>query len=162
VLASWHAPDGTVVYLEVRGTVREATLRLESDPALSQAEIQALLLGGGGSGEGGGDAQAAGIGYGADFLSEVLADTPLRNVELRTGSETTADDRSYSTYTAAIPISENIWFEGSYKNLETADASERGSAFSGTIDWRFRRNWSLRTEVGTIGTGLDLLWQYRY
>lgn len=161
VLASWHAPDGTVVYVEVRGTVREATLRLESDPPLSQAEIQALLLGGGSS-EGGGDAQAAGIGYGADFLSEVLADTPFRNVELRTGSETTADDRSYSTYTAAIPISESIWFEGSYKNLETADASERGSAFSGTIDWRFRRNWSLRTEVGTIGTGLDLLWQYRY
>jgi hypothetical protein len=161
VLASWHAPDGTVVYVEVRGTVREATLRLESDPALPQAEIQALLLGGGSS-EGGGDAQAAGIGYGADFLSEFLADTPLRNVELRTGSETTADDRSYSTYTAAIPISENIWFEGSYKNLETADASERGSAFSGTIDWRFRRNWSLRTEIGTIGTGLDLLWQYRY
>jgi hypothetical protein len=30
------------------------------------------------------------------------------------------------------------------------------------VDWRFRRNWSLRTEVGNIGAGLDLVWQYRY
>ena len=34
--------------------------------------------------------------------------------------------------------------------------------FSGTIDWRFRPRWSVRTEVGTIGAGVDLLWQYRY
>ncbi len=160
VLASWRAPDSTIIYVEVSGTLREAALRLDSDPARSQAEIQALLFGGG-TGEGG-DAQAAGIGYGADFLGELLADTPLRRVELRTASEQTADDRYYSTYTAAVQVSDEIWFEGSYKDLNTNDPSERQEAFSGTIDWRFRENWSLRTEGGTIGTGIDLLWQYRY
>jgi autotransporter translocation and assembly factor TamB len=160
VLASWRAPDSTIIYVEVSGTLREAALRLDSDPARSQAEIQALLFGGG-TGEGG-DAQAAGIGYGADFLGELLADTPLRRVELRTASEQTADDRYYSTYTAAVQISDEIWFEGSYKDLNSSDPAEQQEAFSGTIDWRFRENWSLRTEGGTIGTGIDLLWQYRY
>jgi translocation and assembly module TamB len=160
VLASWRAPDATVVYVEVGGTVREATLRLTSDPSLSQAEIQALLLGGGAAE--GGEAQAAGIGYGADFVGQLLADTPLRRVELRTASETTADDMSYSTYTAALPISENVWVELSYKNLETSGPAEHSDAASATVDWRFKRDWSLRTEAGTIGTGLDLLWQYRY
>jgi translocation and assembly module TamB len=160
VLASWRAPDATLVYVEVGGTMKQATLRLQSDPPLSQAEIQALLLGGG-AGEGG-EAQAAGIGYGADFVGQLLADTPLRQVELRTASETTADDLSYSTYTAALPISENVWVELSYKNLETSGPAEHSDAASATVDWRFKRDWSLRTEAGTIGTGLDLLWQYRY
>jgi autotransporter translocation and assembly factor TamB len=39
---------------------------------------------------------------------------------------------------------------------------EQDSAVSTTVEWRFRQNWSLRTEVGTVGGGLDLLYQYRY
>jgi autotransporter translocation and assembly factor TamB len=161
VLASWRAPDATIVYVEVRGTFREATLRLESDPARSEAEIQALLLGGGTTGDSG-EAQSAGVGYGADFVSELLADTNLPHVELRAGSEAATDDRRYQTYTAAVQISDEVWFEGSYKNLSETDTTEQGDALSGTVDWRFRRNWSLRTELGNIGTGVDLLWQYRY
>jgi hypothetical protein len=160
VLASWRAPDATTVYVEVRGTFREATLRLESDPARSEAEIQALLLGGGASESG--DAQGAGVGYGADFVSELLADTNLPHVELRTGSETAADDRRYATYTAAVQISDEVWFEGSYKALSASEQTDEGDALTGTVDWRFRRDWSLRTELGNLGTGVDLLWQYRY
>jgi hypothetical protein len=160
VLASWRAPEGTTVYIDVGGTVRQATLRLESDPALSQADIQALLLGGGSSQ--GGQAQAAGLGYGADFMGELLADTPLRQVELRTGTETTADDLSYATYSAAVPVSENVWVELAYKNLEGGGAVEQRDAASAIVDWRFKRDWSLRTEAGTVGAGLDMLWQYRY
>jgi len=159
VLSSWRAPDGTNVYVEVGGTLREATLRLSSDPPLSPAEIQALVLGGSADG---GDARAAGVGYGADFVGELLADTPLKRVELRTGNETSADERNYLTYTAAMPVSENVWVELSYKNLESNSPAEHTDAASATVDWRFKRDWSLRTEAGTIGTGLDLLWQYRY
>ncbi|HVR18353.1 MAG TPA: translocation/assembly module TamB domain-containing protein, partial [Polyangiaceae bacterium] len=159
VLASWRAPDSTIVYVEVRGTFREATLRLESDPARSEAEIQALLLGGSSEST---EAQTAGVGYGADFVSELLADTNLPHVELRTGSEAAADDRRYQTYTAAVQISDNVWFEGSYKALSATETGEDGDAYTGTVDWRFRQNWSLRTEIGNVGTGVDLLWQYRY
>jgi len=162
VLASWRAPDGTTVFVDVGGTVRQATLRLESDPALPQADIQALLLGGSGAREGG-QAQAAGLGYGADFVGQLLADTPLQKIELRTGTETTAEDVSYSTYSAAVPVSENVWVELAYKNLETGGATtEQRDAASAIVDWRFKRDWSLRTEAGTVGAGLDMLWQYRY
>jgi autotransporter translocation and assembly factor TamB len=161
VLASWRAPEGTTVYVEVGGTVRQATLRLESDPALSQADIQALLLGGGTSE--GGQAQAAGLGYGADFVGQLLADTPLQRVELRTSAGTTADAQSYSTYSAAVPVSENVWVELAYKSMDTSGgAVEQRDAASAIIDWRFKRDWSLRTEAGTVGTGVDMLWQYRY
>jgi hypothetical protein len=33
---------------------------------------------------------------------------------------------------------------------------------STAVDYRFRKNWSLRSEIGTLGAGLELLWQYRY
>lgn len=160
VLASWRAPDATTIYVEVRGTYREATLTLRSDPPRTEQEIQALLLGG--SSETG-DAGAAGISYGTDFLAEVLAETPLQGVQIRTSNERGVDDRTYATWAAAVQISDEIWFEGSYKSLESQGPNQEGGyGVSGTVDWRFRRNWSLRTEVGNIGAGLDLVWQYRY
>jgi autotransporter translocation and assembly factor TamB len=159
VLASWRAPDQTTVWVEVRGTFREAKLRLESDPVLSEAEIQALLLGGRSQGE---DQTASSIGYGTNFVGELLSNTPFRRLELRLGAERTVDDRSASTYTAAVPLSDTLWLEGTYMNVNSSDVGEQDSAVSTTIEWRFRQNWALRTEVGTTGGGLDLLWQYRY
>jgi len=107
----------------------------------------------------------AGLGAGAGLISSrLLANTPLSNLQIQAGSETTADQRSYQAYSAAYPLSDTVWFEGSYKTLQGTDATNpnASNAFSGTVDWRFRRNWSLRTELGNIGTGVDLLWQYKY
>ena len=70
-----------------------------------------------------------------------------------------------SSYTAAVRLSESVWFEGTYRNRLEQQQNTTGTDpvdVSGTVDWRFQRNWSLRTEVGTMGTGMDLLWQYRY
>jgi hypothetical protein len=166
VTASWRATDGSLITADVSGTLKKADLSLSS-PGRNSQEIYALLLGGAGSAEGGGDARAAGAGVGADqVLGPLLANTPLRRWELRAGSEQTANQRTYSTYSAAVPIGDQLWFEGSYKALNTGGASQaestNTSAWSGTVDWRFRRNWSLRTELGTIGTGVDLVWNYRY
>jgi hypothetical protein len=161
-VASWRAPDGTVVYISVSGTLKNPKLRFRSDPDRPQDEIQALLLGGS-SGEEGGDARSTGIGVGANLVSSLLSDAPIvSDIEFRTANEQSADQRSYSTYTGAYPLSDTLWVEGSYKQLQTADPNDAGSAFSITFDWRFKKNWSLRTEGGTIGAGLDLLWQYRY
>ncbi|HEY3494533.1 MAG TPA: translocation/assembly module TamB domain-containing protein [Polyangiaceae bacterium] len=158
VLASWRAPDATTVWVEVRGTLREATLRLESDPVLSQADIQGLLLGGGTSDAE--DGTGSKIGYGTNVGGELFGDSPFRRLEVRVSAET--GERAHATATAAVPLSDTLWLEGSYTKANSNDVGEEDASVSTTVEWRFRQNWSLRTQVGTIGAGLDLLYQYRY
>ena len=155
------------VWATVTGTFQNAEIVFESDDpnVKSQAQIEAALL----SAPTDGNASAASLGAGAGYLSKqliansFLSTTALSNLEIKAGNETTADQRSYATYSAAYPITDEIWFEGSYKAVQAQDLSGANrNAFSGTLDWRFRRNWSLRGELGTIGAGVDLLWQYRY
>lgn len=163
--ASWRAPDGTLVYVDVRGTLKQSNLSLTSDPARSEPEIMALLFGGASSGasdeaSGARTRETAAAGGIATAFNTLFADALVGSVELRTGT-----DENKASYTAAVRISENIWFEGTYRNRleqQQDNTSTEPTDVSGTIDWRFQRNWSLRTEVGTVGTGLDLLWQYRY
>lgn len=148
------------VTAKLSGTFKHLTLRWESDdPTLKEAQIVAALL------SGDGDANTnAGLGALGFVSNRLLKNTALASLELKAGNETTVDQRSYSTYSASYPLADNLWFEGSYKTLQQAQNLSGGNttAFSGTFDWRFRRNWSLRTEVGNIGAGLDLLWQYKY
>jgi len=171
VQAVWNSPGGIRVTATLSGTADEPELILASDPALpgGEAEIYALLFGGG-AGDTESNAASPALGAGATVLSEVLGNTALRGVELRAGVEKRqssgqsaqlADDE-WRSYAAAVPLSDEVWFEGSYKTEQRATAAEGRSGFSGTIDWRFRKNWALRTEVGELGTGMDLLWNYRY
>ncbi|HYQ41684.1 MAG TPA: hypothetical protein VER11_06945 [Polyangiaceae bacterium] len=156
------------VWATVTGTFEDARFAFESDnPGLTnQAQILAALLGP--SDNSSTAASNAGQGTnqlraGAGYLSQkLLANTALSHLELNAGTETTADQRSYATYSAAYPLGDNFWFEGSYKTLQTQDLTGSRNVFSGTFDWRFKKNWSLTVEAGTIGAGTDLLWLYRY
>ncbi|MET0795357.1 MAG: hypothetical protein ABW061_27810 [Polyangiaceae bacterium] len=153
------------VWATVSGTFRDAKIVFDSDdPSLSQAQIEAVLLSAPSPTDTAGSSATAGIGAGAGYLGKRLfANTVLSSLEIKAGSEVSADQKSYATYSAAYPITDKIWFEGSYKSLQTpAQEGTSTNAFSGIVDWRFRRNWSLRTEVGNIGAGVDLLWMYRY
>jgi hypothetical protein len=147
------------VWATVNGTFQDAKVVFESnDPTLTtQAQILAALLGSS-------DSANTGLSAGTGYLGQrLLANTALSHLELKAGNETTVDQRTYATYSAAYPISENFWFEGSYKTLQSQDLTGASrTAFSGTFDYRFRRNWSLTTEIGTIGAGVNLLWLYRY
>jgi hypothetical protein len=170
VQAICEAPQVTV-RAKVSGTLNNATIvSLEDldDPSVTdRSVILAKLLNAPtdeASSASNASPAAAGIGAGAGFLgNKLLANTALSNLEIKAGSETTADQHSYQTYSAAYPLSDTLWFEGSYKTLQGQDLTgASANAFSGTFDWRFRRNWSLRFEAGTIGGGTDLLWQYKY
>lgn len=156
VAATWRGPTHLVT-ARVQGTLNDARLRLSSDPPLpSEARVMALLLGG----DSGSDSSAgAGLGVGATLFNELLSGTALSSVEVRTSS----GDRQ-ANYTAAVPLRENLWFEATYQSPTntTLPGTSAQRGFSGTVDYRFRRNWSVRTEVGTLGAGADLVWQYRY
>jgi translocation and assembly module TamB len=167
--ASWRAPDGSTVYIDVKGTLKESKVTFSSDPARPEPEIMALLLGGqapssgvddeSGGGSGAAAAGSAAVGGAAPIVNELLKDSPLGAVEFRT-----ATYEGRSSYTAAVRVTDSVWLETTYRSRETEQNAPTAETpdVSGTIDWRFRRNWSLRTEIGTLGTGMDLLWQYRY
>lgn len=162
VTATWRAPDDTMVFATVSGTLRDPNLLpLTSSPSRSQDEIWALLLGYGGTDETSSPSAAGAIVGAQQLLAPILQNTPVSRVAIR-ADEAARGDRSYTTYTAAVPISDKVWFEGSYHAPNASKGEDYTGAVSGTVDWRFRPHWSLRTEVGTIGTGLDLVWQYRY
>jgi TamB, inner membrane protein subunit of TAM complex len=158
-----------IVWATVSGTFQDAKFVFESDnPNLTnQAQILAALIAptdSSSTAAAGANQSADQLRAGAGYLSQqLLANTALSHLELKAGNETTADQHSYATYSAAYPITDEIWFEGSYKTLQTQDLTGVSrNAFSGTFDWRFKRNWSLTVEAGTIGAGTDLLWLYRY
>lgn len=167
ITAKTRTPDGSIVYVDLYGTFKEAKFRFRSEPPT--ADPLRLLLAGPSAtdaeSETSGVAALAGAGaIGGAAFQELFGGTPLGSVvEFRTSaSETTTK----ASYTAAVKISEKIWFEGTYRirdlNQPTNTPNADRPDFSGTLDWRFRPRWSVRTEVGTIGAGVDLLWQYRY
>jgi translocation and assembly module TamB len=168
VTATWRGPNDTIVYVDVTGTLKRSKIALRSDPPLPEAEVIALLLGGSSSDtgtaapssqQGGGAAAGAvalGSGVAALGVNELLTNNP---VELRV--ETTEESRP--RYTAAVRVRQDLWFEAStYQQSTGVGTGTDRNVFSGTVDYRFTRRWSLRTEVGTVGGAMDLLWQYRY
>jgi len=165
VQATWRAPNDVLVRATVGGTAKDPILEWSSEPPLpgGEPEILALVLGGGHAG-------SAGAGLAGTILAnEILSGTPLRGVEFYASTEgqnagqgARLSEGTSNSVTAAVQLSDELWFEGSYETQTAGpDASQR-QGVSGTLDWRFAPNWSARTEVGVLGFGLDLLWQYRY
>ena len=168
IAANWTTPSGVVVRIVVRGTLEQPKLEWTSEPALpgGEAEIIALVLGGnGGSGGGEGNVgltplvMAANEALGASGAGVELYMTQQEGSG--EGRMATLTDTSWESYTAAFQLSEELWFEGSLQRQTTGVLEERNGV-SGTLDWRFHPQWSVRTEIGTLGAGVDMLWRYRY
>lgn len=172
VAAAWSAPNGVRVRVTVGGTARAPQLSWSSEPALpgGEAEVIALVLGGGGGSTDQGQASiTSGLAFAAN---EALGQTGTDRVQFYTTQETSGtegrvaslNDSSWESYTATYRISDELWFEGSYEQAQGTgpQTTARSTGVSGTLDWRFHPHWSLRSEVGTLGAGLDLVWRYRY
>lgn len=170
VTAQWESPGAMMVFVDVTGTANNLKIHLRSDPPMPEDQVFALLLGGSPTqsssssstatterdSSAAAGAVAIGGGVAALGVNELLGDQP---VELRI--DTT--DQSRPRYTAAVRVGSNLWFEAStYEQTIDQGGATNRNIFSGTIDYRFSPRWSLRTEVGTAGGAVDLLWQYRY
>jgi translocation-and-assembly-module (TAM) inner membrane subunit TamB-like protein len=166
--ASWLAPDGTTIYVDVTGTAKQASIKTRDDAGLDEPQRFELLAGATSTTDSSEPTDsrgtAAAIAIGQTFASlginELLRNS-LGDVSLRVGS---AGDKG-TTYTASVRLSNKLWLEGNFRPGTTqtnTSADAQSQAFTGTLDYRLTRNWSLRTELGTAGGAFDLLWSHRY
>ncbi len=131
------------VVVTIAGTLQDPT----TQP--SPAELQAIL--------GGGAASVLGSGVQALGVNQLLGSSVQVNVS------STTEDENDASYGASVQLDENLWFEANYeRNQDATINQETTSIVSGTLDYRFRNNWSLRTKVGNTGGSVDVLWEYRY
>lgn len=139
---SVRTKDGTSVPVSVAGTWAEPI----TDPA--PAELQRLI--GGGTGNLlSGTVQQLGLGG-------------LMGDQIQLGATDGSTDKSRG-YSASFKISDDLWFEANYqKDSGDSLTQKEATNISGTLDYRFQRNWSLRTRVGTTSGSLDIAWQHRY
>jgi hypothetical protein len=59
-------------------------------------------------------------------------------------------------------LSDKLTFQGSFQTASESNLEGSTNDLTGTLDYRFSRHWSLRTELGTSGGAFDLLWSHRY
>jgi hypothetical protein len=146
VQASWRTPDGDTLFVYVAGTVSKPKLRFDRP----DEQAWAMLLGG----------DASDITLTA--LDTLLADTPLAGVQVRKTASENEDDEG-AIYTASYRLGERVIVEGNYQEAQaTGVDSTTAGGVGASVDWRMTKNWSLRGQLGTIGTGVDLVYQYRY
>ena len=171
VTARWEAPDGTRIYADYVGPLRTGLLSLRSLPARSQSEVLATLLYGTGS-----DTIAApgatirqesyrsntagallAGGAVSTSVNRVLASVTPLDITTRVTS-----DAQSPTPEVAFRVSPRVSAMLSYRT-RTPTLNEKPDRVLVTLDWRFRRNWSLVTTIGNLGGSvLDLIWKYRY
>lgn len=160
--ASWRAPDGTTVYVDITGRAKDASVLTRDDRGLQEVERFYLITGGsmpeGGAVADSGRADSGAIGQTFSLGINELLRNSLGNVAVSVG--TTADDRA--SYSASVRLSDKLTFQGSFQPASESSLEESANDLTGTLDYRFSRRWSLRTELGTSGGAFDLLWSHRY
>jgi hypothetical protein len=145
VQASYRTSDGDTLFVYVTGTLSRPEVKFDRP----REQAMAVLLKD--------DASATNLGIGV--LDSLIGDSPLTRVQLRSqdGSETGGS----TTYTAAYRVNEKVVVEGNYRAGNGDDDGTTPGA-SAAVDWRVGKNVSVRGQLGTIGTGVELVYQYEY
>ena len=168
VTARWDASDGTRVFADVTGPLRDPRIQFRSEPAMPQSEVLALVLFGpqtegsgtttvGSSDETEGNAaRDVGGGVASAGINMLLQDlSPVVSTRIDTSSGQSPSP------TVVVQVSQDVTAEATYIAEEAS--LEQSDRYLLTFDWRFARQWSLRITRGNAGTSiLDVLWQHRY
>jgi translocation and assembly module TamB len=170
VTARWDSPDGTRIYADFVGPLRTGVLTLRSEPQRSQTDIFAILLLGSsdtgdttsrGSVQQDTSAQTAGAvlagGAVTTSVNRVLSSMTPLDITTRVAS-----DSQGVTPEVAVQITPKVSAQVSYRTRAPSPGEKPDHVFV-TLDWRFRRNWSVVTTFGDQQSSMvDLIWQYRY
>ncbi|MCS6900160.1 MAG: translocation/assembly module TamB domain-containing protein [Myxococcales bacterium] len=168
--ATWDSPEGTKVFADLQGYLKEAQLRLRSEPTLTESEVLSLVLFGRdpasnartnlGPSSDIHNSLAVGGSVASTLLNSFLDPVQVFGRRIETRVEATSS-RGTSIGVAA-EIRPRLWAQ---VDISTSTQRERQNSDLSTVtlDWRFRPNWSLRTTVGDRGSSLmELLWQFKY
>jgi len=163
--ARWDSPNETRVYAKYLGPLKDWTIKFDSEPAQSNDKILALLLFGDsddpttkqGSGQQNNDLLVGGVGN----LASMKVNQALSKVTPGVSTRVAADEQS-PTPEVAIQLGPRVSAEVSYRTRPPTPGEQPDRVLL-TLDWSFRRNWSIGTTVGDRGSSvLDLIWRYRY
>lgn len=183
-----NAPEGTSIFVEYVGILQPITsekLKFRSEPALSQPQILAMLLGGAEStgtfaggvqtGPSPSTQQVAGgiaVELASSQVNALLSGTLFRGFS----TQFSTNDDGTLRPGVAYAIGDQLHATASYGTTGGASTTTGGSTLGGnagariqtliSLDWRFLPTWLLRSTAAVGGDqpsgGLDILWQYRY
>jgi translocation and assembly module TamB len=165
--ALYVAPDSTRIFADFIGTVSTGSLRLRSEPVLTQPEILSLVVFGQRDGVGGGRGQSqsganAAAGIGGGFVTQGLnkALSNVSPVEVTTRIDTTSSQNPRPE--VGVAITKDVSAAVSYRiGLPTPGQAPDRSLLK--LDYRFLPRWAIETTLGDRGTSIvDLTWKYRY
>ena len=168
--AEWTAENGTQIYADFVGPVKTGKVTLRSDPAMPRNEVLAMILFGtadganpsptGSAGNTNGTTKAAasvGGGFATQGLTEGLDD--LTGIQATAKIDTTRSANPAPEIEFQIARRISLAFE---HVLGTPPISQPDVNLA-TVDWRFKKNWSLETTFGDKGLiQTDAIWQKRY
>jgi hypothetical protein len=159
-IQAWtRVADGTVVDLDVSGTVENPVVGFRSDPPRSEDEIVAVLLGVQSNTvykPSRNESRQLGNTAMALAMNRLLRDSALSGLQFGAGETGEGDTVS----TVSLRVGSKVWIEGrSVRGSRTSvNPSDR---VSGVVDWRFAPTWSLRSQLGEV-SGVELRWSLRY
>lgn len=162
--ASWDPGDGTRVFADFVGPVKHGKLTLRSEPSMPPNEILALVMFGSSSGmnrsnsgSAGGAAIGAGGGLATQGLTEALDD--LAGIQATARIDTSQANNPRPEIEVQVSPTVSVQVAHVLGNPPITDPDLNLA----TVDWRFRRNWSLETTIGDRGKAMiDAVWQKRY
>ncbi len=168
--AEWTADNGSQIYADFVGPVKTGKVTLRSDPSMPRNEVLAMILFGtadganpsptGSAGSTNGTTKAAasvGGGFATQGLTEGLDD--LTGIQATAKIDTTRSANPAPEIEFQIARRISLSFE---HVLGTPPISQPDVNLA-TVDWRFKKNWSLETTFGDKGLlQTDAIWQKRY
>ncbi len=159
VTAGWTAEDGTHVYADYVGPLKTGKVTLRSEPARPQNEILALIAFGTADGAQASSYEAPPVGGATTAGTTVggFATAGLsKGLDKLTGLDITAKiDTSQANPRPEVElqIARNSALELAVVLGDPPPGTNQDTTYA-TIDWRFRKNWSLETTFGNVGARL--------
>ncbi|MGK3992616.1 translocation/assembly module TamB domain-containing protein [Sorangium sp. So ce1024] len=180
-------------YVGELNPITEDKITFRSDPPRPENEVIAeLLLGrqyaegtlaggtsteqpgsGGGGSAAGGVAAGVGTGLASAQINMILRSIgPLQNFETQLDTTDAGALKTTVGYQLGQQVTASASYEAGSNGQQAQGGTARGGTSSGSqaraevsLEWRFRRDWSVRAGMATgdnPGTTLDLLWKHRY